>query len=375
MRFKGIFLNKKKLYLGLTLIAYSLFVYTLSDMITGIIGTLLLFVSIYLLFKSVKNRTKKGVPVLLLLIGIHTLNVTEINVPPAHITTQIESNRKFTERKQNVNTDKNKDESNSKASNVSSTTSINEEDNIDKRYDDALKAINETIDKPSRSNLESAVEKVNNLSSDKQEITDKLNEAEKLVIDEEAKKDIVKEKIKLAEEELSRTNYDSAITSFEELLIYDNQLKKRLNIIRVNLTEVELSVEPEKEETEQVEESAESFDVESEYNEAQLILDDILNNAYSDIGYWEYNETTYSFVFTITDQELITSIGLIMDGQAPDELWSQHMTSGLLELSESIGYTYGYGNFALEVRNPYNQDYTLLEVADGFIVYDFIDEL
>lgn len=376
MDLKRLFSNKKRLYLGLTLVAYSLLVYFLSDVITGTIGIFLLIISIYLIVKSFKERTKKVIPGLLLLMSIHTLNVTNVNIQPVNISAEIESNSNVAESEQSNEVDKNKDETSNKTSNVSNTGSSDEiKEDTDASYEAALKAIDETIETPSRSNLEYALVKVDKVHKDKQEISDKLDEAERLVIDEEAKKTVVEEKIKLAEEVMSRDNYNRAITSFEELLIYDNQLKKRLNIINKRLTDSESLVNTEKEETEQVEEASEVFDGEAEYNEAQAILDDVLNNAFSDLGYWEYNEATYSFVFSITDQELITSIGLIMNGQAPKELWSNHMTAGLLRLSETIGYTYGYGSFALEVRNPYDEDYVLLEVEDGFIIYDFVEEL
>lgn len=130
-----------------------------------------------------------------------------------------------------------------------------------------------------------------------------------------------------------------------------------------------------KKEEEEIAASKVEYDYEKEYDAATQEVADTLNDSFSNLGYFTFDDTSYTFTLHVTDQGLKDNISAIMNGNLPKEQWTHYITDGMVELSTTISNTYGYGWFSLAVANPFGSDYQLLKVVDGVVMYDFVEEL
>lgn len=210
---------------------------------------------------------------------------------------------------------------------------------------------------------------VADLKREKEEIENKYNEIE---IEFDNQKDEIALFNKLSDEDkkeiTEKINKREAEETAKEELKQAEEAKKK--------EEERLAAEAAaKENTVTVATAENEYDYEKEYDVATQEVADILNDSFSNLGYFSFDDTDYTFTLHVTDPGLEDNIAAIMNGALPAEQWTHYITDGMVELSTTISNTYGYGWFSLAVANPFGSDYQLLKVVDGEVVYDFVDEL
>lgn len=235
------------------------------------------------------------------------------------------------------------------------------------KYRDEINQQAETISKmkedrmtlsKQKNELRDEYKNINNAFNDYKKETalfEQLTESDKEKITKELDKRKTEETAKKEEEK--RLAAEAKKKKEEERLAAEEEVKKK-----------------EEEEINKVSSTEQVYGFEKEYALAAKEVNSILDNAFSNLGYFSFNYETNTFTFHITDQELKNNVVHVMEGGLPHEQWTYYITENFVGLSADISDTYGYGWFALAVANPFDSDYQLLKVIDGEIIYDFVNE-
>lgn len=88
----------------------------------------------------------------------------------------------------------------------------------------------------------------------------------------------------------------------------------------------------------------------------------------------EFNKEEKTFSFDFADTSVALALNDIENDQRVADSWQTIADSVVILSDDVVGEMLGTG-YALVVKNPINQSLNLLMVQDGFVLYNFADEL
>lgn len=100
---------------------------------------------------------------------------------------------------------------------------------------------------------------------------------------------------------------------------------------------------------------------------------ELLKEHLGDVAEIELNRDEKSFIITMTKDELIHELAMVLNGEMSMDSWHT-LVESFTGMANSMNDLLG-GGYSVEVVNPMNTDNVLLLIYDGVVLYDVANDL